>query len=189
MDMMKMIIDANMQALYVLKPEGELKVRVDQLKERLAAYGAANPGAVDIVGESGLRDEYNKLYMDIISKDGLTQEKIMARIGDIRDQYDDKAVRDKINAEMSAILDALVFGWTDACEKIRAGHEKMVEYAQAMVVTRKQTRKFCYFLYEDMGMNLDDLESLWFEDKPYVKQVLLGEILASKTIEDILLIK
>ena len=67
MDVMKMIIDANMQALYVLGPEGEMLMKVKELESKLTAYAAEHPDAMDIVGEAGLRDEYNKLYMDIMT--------------------------------------------------------------------------------------------------------------------------
>ena len=64
MDITKMIIDANMKAIYVLSPEGELLLKARELEKKLIAYAAANPGAMDIVGEAGLRDEYNKLYIN-----------------------------------------------------------------------------------------------------------------------------
>ena len=189
MDVTKMIIDANMQALYVLKPEGKLLERVHELEQQLINYAAANPGAMDIVGEAGLRDAYNKLYMDIMTGEtgSISADDVMDRMGDIQSQYDDSAAQKQIMAEVSACLDALVFGWQDSRQKIREGHIYMDKYAQAMVVTRKLARRFYDFIYDDMGLTIEKIDSFTFEDKESMKYTLFEEILSSKTIEEILL--
>lgn len=189
MDVMKMIIDANMQALYVLGPEGEMLMKVKELESKLTAYAAEHPDAMDIVGEAGLRDEYNKLYMDIMTggSGSISAEAVMGRMGDIQDKYDDDAVQKQIKAELSAILDALVFGWNDAKENIWAGHIYMDKYAQAMVVTRKLARRFYDFIYNDMGLSIEKIDSVTQMDTESIKYTLFEEILSSRTIEEILL--
>ena len=171
MDVMKMIIDANMQALYVLGPEGEMLMKVKELESKLTAYAAEHPDAMDIVGEAGLRDEYNKLYMDIMTggSGSISAEAVMGRMGDIQDKYDDDAVQKQIKAELSAILDALVFGWNDAKENIWAGHIYMDKYAQAMVVTRKLARRFYDFIYNDMGLSIEKIDSVTQMDTESIK--------------------
>ena len=189
MDVMKMIIDANMQALYVLGPEGEMLMKVKELESKLTAYAAEHPDAMDIVGEAGLRDEYNKLYMDIMTggSGSISAEAVMGRMGDIQDKYDDDAVQKQIKAELSAILDALVFGWNDAKENIWAGHIYMDKYAQAMVVTRKLARRFYDFIYNDMGLSIEKIDSVTQMDTESIKYTLFEEILSSRAIEEILL--
>lgn len=191
MDVTKMIIDANMQALYVLKPEGKLLDRTRQLEQKLIDYAAANPGAMDIVGEAGLRDEYNKLYMDIMTGEtgSISADAVMDRMSDIQTQYDDSAVQKQILAEISSILDALVGGWLNSRQKIREGHIYMDKYAQAMVVTRKLMSRFYSFLTDNMDLNIEKIDSFTFDDKEYVKYVLFEEILSPRTIEEILLTK
>ena len=189
MDVMKMIIDANMQALYVLGPSGEMLMKVKELESKLTAYAAEHPDAMDIVGEAGLRDEYNKLYMDIMTggSGSISAEAVMGRMGDIQDKYDDDAVQKQIKAELSAILDALVFGWNDAKENIWAGHIYMDKYAQAMVVTRKLARRFYDFIYNDMGLSIEKIDSVTQMDTESIKYTLFEEILSSRAIEEILL--
>lgn len=189
MDVMKMIIDANMQALYVLGPEGEMLVKVKELESKLTAYAVEHPDAMDIVGEAGLRDEYNKLYMDIMTggSGSISAEAVMGRMGDIQDKYDDDAVQKQIKAELSAILDALVFGWKDAKENIWAGHICMDKYAQSMVVTRKLAKRFYDFIYNDMGLTIEKIDSVINMDTESIKYTLFEEILSSRTIEEILL--
>lgn len=189
MDVTKMIIDANMQALYVLKPEGKLLERVRELEQKLTDYAAANPGAMDIVGEAGLRDEYNKLYMDIMTGEtgNISADAVMDRMEDIQAQYDDSAVQKQIMAEISANLDALVGGWINSRQKIREGHIYMDKYAQAMVVTRKLARRFYDFIYDDMDLTIEKIDSFTFEDKESMKYILFEEILSSRSIEEILL--
>ena len=174
MDVTKMIIDANMQALYVLGPEGEMLSKVQELERKLIEYAAVNPGVMDVVGEAGLRDEYNKLYMDIMTG-GSGQISV------------DDAVQKQIKAELSAILDALVGGWIDSRQKIREGHIFMDKYAQAMVVTRKLARRFYEFIYDDMGLDIEKIDSFTLTDKESMKYTIFEEILSSRTIEDILL--
>jgi len=190
MDVVKMIIDANMQAIYMLGPEGIFMERARELEKKLFEYASLHPDAVDIVGEAGLRDEYTQLYMDVMTggTGNISAENVMERIEDLQQVYDDSAVQTRIRAELSTILDALVFAWKDAREKIRQGDIKMEKYAQAMVVTRKQTGRFYRFLCEDMIIGLDDLDSVWFTDRDFVKSVLLSEILSDKAIEDILML-
>ncbi len=189
MDVMKMIIDANMQALYVLGPSGEMLMKVKELESKLTAYAAEHPDAMDIVGEAGLRDEYNKLYMDIMTggSGSISAEAVMGRMGDIQDKYDNDAAQKQIKAELSAILDALVFGWNDAKENIWAGHIYMDKYAQAMVVTRKLARRFYDFIYNDMGLSIEKIDSVTQMDTESIKYTLFEEILSSRTIEEILL--
>lgn len=191
MDVMKMIIDANMQALYVLGPEGEMLAKVKELEGKLIAYGAQHRDAMDIVGEAGLRDEYNKLYMDIMTGGSgqISADDVMERMGGIQSQYDDSVVRKQIMAELSAILEALAFGWKDAKSKIREGHIYMDKYAQAMVVTRKLGQRFYEFIYYDMGMTIEKIEPIIHNDMDSIKYVLFEEILSSRSIENILLEK
>lgn len=189
MDVMRMIIDANMQALYVLGPEGEMLSKVRALESKLTAYAAEHPDAMDIVGEAGLRDEYNKLYMDIMTggSGSISAGSVMDRIDHIQEQYDDDAVQKQIKAELSAILEALVFGWNDAKQNIWNGHIYMDKYAQAMVVTRKLTRRFYDFIYGDMGLTIEKIEPIINNDMDSIRYVLFEEILSSRTIEEILL--
>lgn len=189
MDVMRMIIDANMQALYVLGPEGEMLSKVRALESKLTAYAAEHPDAMDIVGEAGLRDEYNKLYMDIMTggSGSISAGSVMDRIDHIQEQYDDDAVQKQIKAELSAILEALVFGWNDAKQNIWNGHIYMDKYAQAMVVARKLTRRFYDFIYGDMGLTIEKIEPIINNDMDSIIYVLFEEILSSRTIEEILL--
>lgn len=188
MDIMKMIIDANMQALYVLEPEGTMLSKVQELERKLIEYAADHPDAMDIVGEAGLRDEYNKLYMDIMTGGSgqISASDVMDKMEGIQSQYDDSAVQKQIMAEISAILDALVFGWQDAKEKIREGHIYMDKYAQAMVVLRKQTGKFYDFVYSGMGLTIEKIEST-YNDMDSIRYILFEEILSARSIEEILI--
>ncbi len=189
MDVMKMIIDANMQALYVLVPEGEMLLKVQELERKLIEYAAEHSDAMDIVGEAGLRDEYNKLYMDIMTGGSgqISAGDVMGKMEEMQSQYNDDAVQKQIKAELSAILDALIGGWIDSRQKIREGHIYMDKYAQAMVVTRKMARRFYDFIYVDMGFTIEKIDSFTFEDKESMRYTLFEEILSSRTIEDILL--
>lgn len=189
MDVTKMIIDANMQALYVLGPEGEMLAKVRELENKLTAYAAQHPDAMDIVGEAGLRDEYNKLYMDIMTggSGSISAEAVMERMDGIQEQYDDSGIQKKTMAEISAVLDAVVFGWMDARQKIKEGHIYMDKYAQAMVVARKMAHRTYEFIYDDLGLTIEKIDSFTFEDKESMKHILLEEILSSKSIEEILL--
>ena len=63
----------------------------------------------------------------------------------------------------------------------------MDKYAQAMVVTRKLARRFYEFIYDDMGLDIEKIDSFTFTDKESMKYTLFEEILSSRTIEDILL--
>ena len=191
MDVMKMIIDANMQAIYVLKPKGILLEKTRELEQKLIKYAAANPGAMDIVGEAGLRDEYNKLYMDIMTGETgvIAAETVLEHMDDIQEQYDDSAVQKKIMAEISAIMEGVVGGWTNSRQKIREGHIYMDKYAQAMVVTRKMARRFYRFICDDMGLTIDEIDCVTVADKKSMKYILFEEILSPRTIEDILLTK
>lgn len=188
MDITKMIIDANMQPLYMMKPEGAALEKVKDFERRLSEYASGHPGAADVVGEAGMRDEYTQLYMSLMNDTvGTSYDAVMGHIDEVSSEYDDAAIQTKIKAEISAILDALIFAWKDAKEKIHAGDEKMVKYAQAMVVTRKQTRRLYDFLYDDMGMSLEKMGSIWFDNMDPIRNVLFEEVLSSKSIKDILL--
>lgn len=191
MDVMKMIIDANMQALYVLGPEGEMLSKVQELERKLIEYAAEHSDAMDIVGEAGLRDEYNKIYMDIMTGGSgqISAGDVMGKIEGIQNQYDDAAAQKQIKAELSAILDALIGGWTNSRQKIREGHIYMDKYAQAMVVTRKLARRFYDFIYDDMGLTIEKIDSFTFEDKESMRYTLFEEILSSRSIEEILIMK
>ncbi|MDD6191427.1 MAG: hypothetical protein PUB75_07570 [Firmicutes bacterium] len=63
----KYAIEAYMNALYGANPQGSLLERARQLEQQLVDFAEKNPGAADIMGESGLRDEYNRLYMAAVS--------------------------------------------------------------------------------------------------------------------------
>ena len=191
MDVTKMIIDANMQALYVLGPEGEILVKVRELEGKLTAYAAQHPDAIDIVGEAGFRDEYNKLYMEIMTGGSgqISAGDVMGKMKGIQKQYDDDAVQKQIKAELSAILDALIGGWIDSRQKIREGHIYMDKYAQAMVVTKKLARRFYDFIYDDMGLTIEKIDSFTFKDKESMRYTLFEEILSSRSIEEILSMK
>jgi len=136
------------------------------------------------------------LYMDIMTggTGSVSAEDVVNRMGDIQSAYDDSAVQQQIKAELSAVLEALVFGWTDARTKIREGHIYMEKYAQAMVVIRKLTRRYYVFLTEDMGISIEDGESRWLEitgaagieNIDSAKESVFKEILSSKSIEEIL---
>ena len=122
---------------------------------------------------------------------------------------DDIAVQIKLKVEMMTVLTSLIFAWEKSKRKIRECDPKMDKYAQSMVVTRKQTRKYYKFLSEDMGLTFDVLErtpfyrisllkpegldALWRIKKVMhpdnikaMKYVLFDEILSDKTMEEIL---
>ena len=65
--MKQMLIDAYMKPLYDQNPTGELLERAKNLEAQLHAFGDQNPQSMDLVGDSGLRDVYNQLYMDVLS--------------------------------------------------------------------------------------------------------------------------
>ncbi len=67
MDMTKMLIDAYMKPLYDGNPQGTLMEAITAYEARITAFAKDNPGSMDIVGDSGTRDEYNQLYMAVLS--------------------------------------------------------------------------------------------------------------------------
>lgn len=69
MDMTKILIDAYMKPLYDGGPAGALLDAVRKYEEKLAEFAAANPGSMDLVGDSGTRDEYTRLYMAVLNGD------------------------------------------------------------------------------------------------------------------------
>lgn len=155
MDIVKMIIDGNMQPLYMMNPKGEMLERIVNLETQLYAYSANHPEAVDIVGEAGLREEYNKLYMELMSGDtGVSVSKVMEHIEYTREKYEDNAIGMRINAELKAIEEALVFGWKDAKEKIAMGHPKMIEYAQSMVLIRKLAKRYHTLVCDEKALSI-----------------------------------
>ena len=81
MDMTKMMIDAYMKPLYDMNPSGKLLADIQAFEKELYAFAADNPGAVDIVGESGKRDVYNSIYMAAMSGDETAQAQ-MTQISD-----------------------------------------------------------------------------------------------------------
>ncbi len=64
----KYMLDAYMKPLYDGKPEGTLLESVKNLEQRLTEYADDNPSSMDMVGDSGLRDEYNQIYMAVINR-------------------------------------------------------------------------------------------------------------------------
>lgn len=74
MDMTKMMIDAYMKPLYDMNPSGKLLADIQAFEKELYDFAADNPGALDIVGESGKRDVYNGFYMAAMN--GGTAEQI-----------------------------------------------------------------------------------------------------------------
>lgn len=323
MDMAKMMIDAYMKPMYDMNPTGKLLEDIQAFERELYDYAGQNPGAMDIVGESGKRDEYNRLYLAaygggtadttetateevpsdwklptvsefldsyrqvyetsvkpynrpltaaayqrlfdvenrtddlleaqiIIEKEGLIVDTVTADyknlvkdfmeavdpnyevtsattnatlgayaqaksleeityVGEISKAVcDDIAVQIKLKVEMMTILTALILGWEKSKRKIREGDPHMDKYAQSMVVTRKQLRRYYRFLYEDMGISLEKIEetpfymisllkpegldALWRIKKVMhpdnikaIRYVLFEEVLSSKTMEEILL--
>ena len=67
MDMTKMLIDAYMKPLYDGNPQGRLLETIMAYEARITVFAKDNPGSMDIVGDSGTRDEYNQLYMAVIN--------------------------------------------------------------------------------------------------------------------------
>lgn len=63
----KYMIDTYMNAIYDAKPQGQLLERVKAFERRLVEFADANPNSMDVVGDSGLREEYNKLFTEAIS--------------------------------------------------------------------------------------------------------------------------
>ena len=334
MDMTKMMIDAYMKPLYDMNPSGQLLSDIQLFEKDLYAFAADNPGAVDIVGESGKRDVYNSLYMDAMSGGGTAQAQTtqmsdtesadeqgynapegwkLPTVGEFLYQYrhvyetsvkpynrplteaayqrlfdvenrtddlleaqmiiekegllidtvtadyknlvkdfmeavdpnyevtsattkatlgvyaeaksleeitymgevasatcDDIAVQIKLKVEMMTVLTSLLFAWENSKRKIRECDPKMDKYAQAMVVTRKQLRRYYRFLSEDMGLTYDKLEStpfymisllqpegldaLWRIKKVMhpdnlkaMRYALFEEVLSDKTMEEILM--
>ena len=334
MDMTKMMIDAYMKPLYDMNPSGQLLADIQLFEKDLYAFAADNPGAVDIVGESGKRDVYNSLYMDAMSGGGTAQAQTtqmsdtesadeqgynapegwkLPTVGEFLYQYrhvyetsvkpynrplteaayqrlfdvenrtddlleaqmiiekegllidtvtadyknlvkdfmeavdpnyevtsaatkatlgvyaeaksleeitymgevasatcDDIAVQIKLKVEMMTVLTSLLFAWENSKRKIRECDPKMDKYAQAMVVTRKQLRRYYRFLSEDMGLTYDKLEStpfymisllqpegldaLWRIKKVMhpdnlkaMRYALFEEVLSDKTMEEILM--
>ena len=326
MDMTKMMIDAYMKPLYDMNPSGQLLADIQAFEKELYAFAADNPGAIDLVGESGKRDVYNGFYMAamnpsqqvqvaseeasssqppegwklptvgeflaqyrhvhetsvkpynrpltdaayqrlfdvenrtddlleaqiIIEKEGLLIDTVTADyknfvmdfmeavdpnyevtsattkatlgvyaeaksideityMGEVASATcDDIAVQTKLKVEMMTIMTSLIFAWENSKRKIRECDPKMDKYAQAMVVTRKQLKKYYKFLSEDMGLSFDTLEStpfymisllkpegldaLWRIKKVMhpdnikaMRYALFEEVLSDKTMEEILI--
>ena len=122
---------------------------------------------------------------------------------------DDIAVQVKLKVEMIQILMSLIFAWEHSKRKIREGGEGMTKFAQSMVLTRRQARRYYKFLSEDMGitweviektpfyrilmLNPQGLDGLWRIKKVMhpanlttAKHVLFEEILSDKSMEEIL---
>ena len=64
----KYMLETYMKPLYDAAPEGALLESIRSLEARLAEYADKNPASMDMVGDSGLRDEYNSLYMAAINR-------------------------------------------------------------------------------------------------------------------------
>ena len=64
----KYVIEAYMNALYEGKPEGALLESVKDFEIRLSEFAEENPRSADIMADSGMRDEYNQLYMAVINR-------------------------------------------------------------------------------------------------------------------------
>lgn len=64
----KYMLDAYMKPLYDGRPEGALLESVRNLEQKLTEYADENPSSMDMVGDSGLRDEYNQIYMAVINR-------------------------------------------------------------------------------------------------------------------------
>ena len=328
MDMTKMLIDAYMKPLYDGNPQGTLLETIQAYEARITAFAKDNPGSMDVVGDSGTRDEYNQLYMAVINgnhsyglpaedekpkaysyaadmklptvhefldsyrmvyetsvrpnnreltdkayqelfavenrtdnvieaqiiieKEGLLLNTITAEYKALAQDFleaadpnyevtsattkatlgvytdaksieeitymgevakatcDDIAVQVKLKVEMMQILMSLIFAWEHSKRKIREGGEAMAKFAQSMVLTRRQTRRYYKFLAEDMGLawdviadtpfyrimmlNPQGLDELWRLKKVMhpdnlkaSEYVLFEEILSDKSMEEILL--
>lgn len=327
MDMTKMLIDAYMKPLYDGNPQGTLLETIKAYEARITDFAKDNPGSMDVVGDSGTRDEYNQLYMAvlngnhsyglpaeeeqpkaysyaadmklptvhefldsyrmvyeasvrpnnseltdkayqelfavenrtddvieaqiIIEKEGLLLNTITADYKALAQDFlestdpnyevtsattkatlgvyadarsieeitymgevakatcDDIAVQVKLKVEMIQILMSLIFAWEHSKRKIREGGEGMTKFAQSMVLTRRQARRYYKFLSEDMGitweviektpfyrilmLNPQGLDGLWRIKKVMhpanlttAKHVLFEEILSDKSMEEIL---
>ena len=64
----KYVIEAYMNALYDGRPEGALLESVKDFEIRLSDFAEENPRSADIMADSGMRDEYNQLYMAVINR-------------------------------------------------------------------------------------------------------------------------
>ena len=64
----KYMLEAYMKPLYDGSPEGPLLESVRSLEQKLTEYADENPSSMDMVGDSGLRDEYNQIYMAVINR-------------------------------------------------------------------------------------------------------------------------
>ncbi len=64
----KYMLDAYMKPLYDGSPEGSLLESVKSLERKLTKHADENPSSMDMVGDSGLRDEYNQIYMAVINR-------------------------------------------------------------------------------------------------------------------------
>jgi hypothetical protein len=123
---------------------------------------------------------------------------------------DDIAVQVKLKVEMMQVLMSLIFAWEHSKRKIREGGEGMAKFAQSMVLTRRQTRRYYKFMAEDMVitwyviastpfyrislLNPQGLDELWRIKKVMhpdnlkaTEYVLFEEILSEKTMQEILL--
>jgi len=67
MDSSKMLIDAYMKPLFDMGLSGTLLERAQTLEMKLASFASNNPGSMDLIGDSGLREVYNQLYVDAIT--------------------------------------------------------------------------------------------------------------------------
>ena len=322
------VIEAYMNALYDGKPEGELLSSIRSFEERLIEYGETHPRAADIMGESGMREEYNQLYMAVINRNYgystssgddkpeafdyskaqriptvhefldtyrvvyenavkpnkreltdkayqklfdvenrtddimeaqliIEREKLIlntvtADYKDIAEDFleaadpnyevtsagvkatigtyatatsleeitymgelakatcDDIAVQTQLKVEVMTNLMSLIFAWERAKRKIREGDPKLESYVKAMVLTRRQLRKYYRFMAEDMGITFDVIEAspfytisllnpqgldeLWRIKKVMhpdnikaMRYVLFEEVLTDKSMEEILL--
>jgi uncharacterized membrane protein YgcG len=108
------------------------------------------------------------------------------------------------------IFQALIFAWENAKRKIREGDAQFASYAQAMVLTRRQTRRYYRFMAEDMGIDFDMMEKTPFyrislldpkaldelcrvkkvmhpDNISAIKSILFDEILSDRSMEDILM--
>ena len=132
-------------------------------------------------------------------------------MGDVaRSVTADLAVQAQIKMSAMTIFTALIFGWEDNKKKIREGGPGCAKYAESMVLGRQKIRDYYRFLSEDMGITFDLMESRPFyrilmltptsldvlcrikkvmhpENIRAIKYVLFEEVLADKSMEEILL--
>lgn len=190
MDMSKMLIDAYMKPLFDMGLSGTLLERAKTLEMELASFASNNPGSVDLVGDSGLREVYNQLYMDAMtgnndavnpgapspkSTDSVSLPTVHEFLQQYRDIYE-QSVRGKNRPHTEKAYQALLH--------VEERTDDLTE-AQLIMERERMVLKTMTAEYQDELDNIFDAMDPNFEVTSVLTELTLGAYAKAKSTEEI----